>query len=82
MGLPGHLQPREPGKGRGPFGEKGFRAGLIGCAALVAIGLLMMLLGGEDTRSVGISLLVLGAFGLVVGGAGLLLERFLEQRRS
>jgi hypothetical protein len=80
MGLPRHLPPGDSGSGRGPFGEKAFRAALAGCAVLVAVGVLMMVVGGESTRSVGTSFVVLGGLGLVTSGAGLLAERLLGRR--
>jgi hypothetical protein len=75
MGLPRHLPPGDSGAGHGPFGEKAFHGALIGCVVLVVIGAVMMLLGGEAARAVGITFIVLGVLGLVTGGAGLLVER-------
>jgi hypothetical protein len=80
MALPRHLPPCGSGSGHGPFGEKAFRAALAGCVVLVAIGLAMMAFGGDATSAVGTSFIVLGALGLVTGGAGLLTERLLGRR--
>jgi hypothetical protein len=78
MGPPRQLPPSS--SGHGPFGLKAFRRALVGCVALIAIGLLMALLGGEAARSAGISLVVLAAVGLVTAAAGLLAERVLGRR--
>jgi protein-S-isoprenylcysteine O-methyltransferase Ste14 len=80
MGPPRHLGQGDSGSGRGPFGEKAFRAALAGCVVLVALGVLMMIVAGGATRSVGTSFVVLGGFGLLTGGAGLLAERLLGRR--
>jgi predicted lysophospholipase L1 biosynthesis ABC-type transport system permease subunit len=69
------------GPGHGPFGEKGFHGALIGCGVLVAVGSLMLLVGGQAVSSVGASLLVLGVLGLATGAVGLLAERHLQRRR-
>jgi hypothetical protein len=69
-----------PSRGHGPFGDRAFKGALLGCVALVGIGLLMVLLGGEAPKSVGTAFLVLGVLGLAVGGAGLLAERLLQRR--
>jgi len=79
MGLPRHLPDGGRASGRGPFGEKAFRGALVGCGVLLAAGLITVL-SGEGARSVGASLLVLGALGLTTGGAGLLAERLLGRR--
>lgn len=80
MVLPGQPPPGMSGSRHGPFGEKAFHGALIGCGALVIIGLLMVVLGGQAVTSVGTSFLVLGVLGLVTGAAGLLAERHLERR--
>jgi hypothetical protein len=80
MGLPRHIPRGRPSRGHGPFGDRAFKGALIGCVVLVAIGLLMMLLGGESAKAVGTAFLVLGVLGLTVGGAGLLAERLLQRR--
>jgi hypothetical protein len=80
VGLPRHLPPGDSGSGHGPFGEKAFKAALIGCAVLLAVGLLMVAIGGEAARSVGASFLVLATLGLLSAGAGLLVERMLGRR--
>jgi hypothetical protein len=79
MGLPRHIPPGASSSGRGPFGEKAFRGALIGCVALVLVGALMVLLGG-DAAAVGTAFIVLGVLGLVSGGAGLLAEHLLRRR--
>jgi hypothetical protein len=68
------------GPGHGPFGEKAFKGALIGCVVIVIVGALMVLVGGEAPRSVGVSFLVLGVLGLVTGGGGLVAERVLARR--
>jgi hypothetical protein len=80
MGLPRHLPRESSGSGHGPFGDAAFKGALIGCVVLVIVGLLMMFLGGEASRSVGTAFLVLGVLGLVVGALGLLAERVLQRR--
>jgi hypothetical protein len=80
VGLPRHLPPDGSGSGHGPFGDKAFKAALIGCVVLVIAGVLMVILGGQAPRSVGASFLVLGVLGLVTGGGGLLAERLLGRR--
>jgi hypothetical protein len=80
MGLPRQLPSSDSGSGHGPFGEKAFRRALIGCVVLPILGLAMVLLGSGAPRSVGISLIVLGAVGLVTSAAGLLTERFVGRR--
>jgi hypothetical protein len=77
MGLPRQLGPSDPGSGHGPFGQTAFRCALLGCVALIAIGLLMVLLGGDAPKAAGASLLALGGLGLLTSGVGLLLERVL-----
>jgi hypothetical protein len=77
---PPPLPPGRSPTGHGPFGEKAFRGALVGCGALVVIGLGMMLAGGEAVVSVGTSFVVLGALGLAIGGGGLLAERLLGRR--
>jgi hypothetical protein len=79
MGLPRHLGPGDSGSGHGPFGEKAFKGALIGCVVLVAIGAVMVLVGGDAPASVGTAFIVLGVLGLVTGGAGLLAERLLHR---
>ena len=69
------------GSGHGPFGEKAFRAALVGCGGLLIVGLLMVLVGGSAVRSVGTSFLVLSVLGLVTGGGGLLVESRIQRRR-
>jgi hypothetical protein len=68
------------GPGHGPFGDKAFKGALIGCVVVVIVGFLMVLVGGQAVRSVGVSFLVLGVLGLVTGGGGLLAERVLGRR--
>jgi hypothetical protein len=80
MGLPRHLPPGDSGSGHGPFGEKAFKAALIGCVVVVLVGSLMLLLGGGAVKSVGTSLTVLGGLGLLTSAAGLLTERLLGRR--
>jgi hypothetical protein len=80
MGLPRHMPRGRPPRGHGPFGDRAFKGALIGCVVLVAIGLLMILVGGHSTEAVGTAFLVLGVLGLAVGGAGLLAERLLQRR--
>ena len=63
MSLPRHLGPPDPGSGRGPFGEKGFRGALIGCAVLVVAGLPLVVATGGTPRSIGTVLLALGVLG-------------------
>jgi hypothetical protein len=77
MGLPRQLPPSDSGSGHGPFGAKAFRGAVVGCAAVVIIGLLMVLLGGDAPRSVGVSLIVLALVALGTAAAGLLAERLL-----
>ena len=71
--------PRRPGPGRGPFGEKAFNGALIACAVLV-VGGLAMLGGGETMANVGLMFVSLGGLGLVTGGFVLLVERRIERR--
>jgi hypothetical protein len=80
VGLPRHLPSGDSGSGHGPFGEKAFKAALVGCVVLVVIGVLMVAVGGAATRSVGASFIVLAVLGLVTAGAGLLAERMLGRR--
>jgi hypothetical protein len=80
MGLPRHVPPAAPGSGHGPFGDKAFKGALIGCVLLVALGLPMVLTGGEVATPLGTSFLVLGLLGLVIGGAGLIAERVARRR--
>jgi hypothetical protein len=80
MGLPRQFPPADSGSGHGPFGDKAFKAALIGCVVLVVLGLMLTLLGGGAASSVGTSFIVLGALGLVISGAGLLVERLLGRR--
>jgi hypothetical protein len=80
MGLPRHLPSGDSGSGHGPFGEKAFKAALIGCVVLLIVGGAMVGLGGDASRSVGVSFVVLGALGLVTAGAGLLAERLLGRQ--
>jgi len=80
VGLPRHLPPGNSRSGYGPFGEKAFKAALVGCVVVIAVGLLMVLLGGDAPRSVGASFVVLGVLGLVTASAGLLAERLLKRR--
>lgn len=47
-------------RGRGPFGEKGFRLGLAGCCVLVVVSPVLLAVGGKTVRSVATSLLVVG----------------------
>jgi hypothetical protein len=80
VGLPRHLPSGDSRSGHGPFGEKAFKAALIGCVMLVVIGSFMVALGGDAPRSVGASFIVLATLGLVSAGAGLLAERMLGRR--
>jgi hypothetical protein len=80
VGLPRHLPPGDSGSGHGPFGEKAFKAALVGCVVLLATGLLMVGLGGDAASSVGVSFIVVATLGLVTAGAGLLAERLLGRR--
>jgi hypothetical protein len=81
VGLPRQMPPDSSGgPGHGPFGEKAFKGALIGCVVVVIVGFLMVLVGGQALRSVGVSFLVLGVLGLVTGGGGLLAERVLGRR--
>jgi hypothetical protein len=80
MVLPGQPPPGRPRSG--PLGERAFRGALVGCVALVVLGLLMALLGGGTVASVGVSCLVLGILGLTTSAAGLLLERRVHRRRA
>jgi hypothetical protein len=79
MGLPRHLGASESGSGHGPFGQKAFKAALIGCAALLVVGLVLLLFAGGALRDVGASFLALGILGLTTAGGGLLLERVLQR---
>ena len=74
--------PPDPPPGHGPFGDAAFRGALVFCVVLVAIGLAMMLSGGEDVAGVGTALLVLAGVGLLTGGAGLALERLAKRRQE
>jgi len=80
VGLPRHLPSGDSGSGHGPFGEKAFKAALVGCVVLLATGLLMVRLGGDAASSVGLSFIVVAALGLVTAAAGLLAERLLGRR--
>ncbi len=84
MGLPGQPPPSGRGSGRspghGPFGDRAFRATLWFCAVLVVGAPVLLLVGGPGARAVGTVLLVLGALGLLTGGAGLLVERRILRR--
>jgi hypothetical protein len=80
MGLPRHLPSGDSGSGHGPFGEKAFKAALVGCVVLLVAGALMVGLGGDAPRSVGASFIVLATVGLITAGAGLLVERLLGRR--
>jgi hypothetical protein len=60
---------------QGPFGDRPFRFALRGCGLLVGLGAALILLTGGAIESVGVSLVVLGALGGLIGGGGLLLER-------
>lgn len=80
MALPRHLGSGGSGSGRGPFGEKAFKGALIGCGALVVIGLLLVLLGGAASTALGASFLALGVLGLLTAAAGLVAERMLGRR--
>jgi drug/metabolite transporter (DMT)-like permease len=75
------LPPPPPSGGHGPFGDKAFKSALVGCAALIVAGL-VMLGGGDATADVGTAFVVLGALGLVMGGLGLLVERRIERRHA
>jgi hypothetical protein len=78
--MPRQLPSGQSGSGHGPFCDKAFKGALIGCGALLIVGLIMVLLGGDAAGAVGASFLVLGTLGLVVGGAGLLAERVSKRR--
>jgi hypothetical protein len=80
VGLPRHAGAGDSGSGYGPFGRKAFRGALVGCVVVVAVGLSMVLLGGDGPRAVGVAFVVLGVLGLATGGAGLLAERLLQRR--
>jgi hypothetical protein len=80
MGLPRQVPPGGSGSGHGPFGEKAFKGALLGCAVILVIGVLMVLLGGDAPRSVGASFIVLALLGLGSAAAGLLAERLLGRR--
>jgi drug/metabolite transporter (DMT)-like permease len=80
MGLPRQLPPSGSGSGRGPFGEKAFRGALLGCAVVLLVGVLMVLLGGDAPKSVGAAFIVLALVGLATAAAGLLVERLLGRR--
>jgi hypothetical protein len=80
MGLPRHLGSGTSGSGHGPFGEKAFKGALIGCGALVVIGLLLVLFGGAAATALGASFLALGTVGPLTAAAGLLLERRLRRQ--
>lgn len=82
MGLPRQLPPHGSPAGKGSFGEKAFNGALIGCGVVIGLGVLMMLVGGDDTASVGTAFVVLGLVGLVTGGVGPLLERLVQRRSS
>src|SRR5204862_2352568 len=73
------LPPPSSGARHGPFGEKAFKAALIGCVVLI-FGGFAMLGGGEDVAGIGTAFLVLGTLGLTTSGLGLLLERPIEHR--
>lgn len=75
MGLPGHIPHGGSGHGHGPFGAKAFRAALIGCAVLIAIGVVMLAAGGDAVRGAGVALVVLCGVGLLTVGGLLLAER-------
>jgi hypothetical protein len=79
MGLPRHSPSAGSGSGHGPFGEKAFKGALAGCVALIVIGALMLLIGGDSMSAVGTSLIVLAAVGLLTAGAGALAERLLNR---
>jgi hypothetical protein len=64
----------------GPFGDSGFKAGVIGSAVLVIAGLALTLLTRSDVQSLGASFLALGILGLSTAGAGLLAERVVKRR--
>jgi hypothetical protein len=74
------MPPDSSGPGHGPFGEKAFKGALIGCVVIVIVGVVMVLIGGQAPRSVGVSFLVLGVLGLVTGGGGLVAERVLARQ--
>ena len=79
MGLQGHFPRGGANPGHGPFGEKAFKGALIGCAVLIAAGVVMLAAGGDDVRGAGIALIVVCGVGLLTGGAGLLAERLLRR---
>jgi drug/metabolite transporter (DMT)-like permease len=75
------LPPPSPRGRHGPFGEKAFKAALVGCVILIVAGF-AMLGGGDAVASVGTAFLVLGTLGLATSGLGLLAERRIERRDS
>lgn len=66
----------------GPFGSHGFKAGVVGCAVLVAAGFALALLARSDVQSLGASFLALGILGLLAAGGGLLAERGAGRRTT
>jgi hypothetical protein len=63
-----------------PFGDSGFKAGVISSAVLVIAGLALTLLTRSDLQSASASFLALGILGLSTAGAGLLAERVGKRR--
>jgi hypothetical protein len=80
VGLPRQLPPSGPGSGRGPFGERAFKAALVGCVVLLVLGAVMVLLASGGLRAVGTSFIALGAVGLITSAAGALAERLLHRQ--
>ena len=75
------LPPADHGSGEGPYGEKAFKAALIGCVVPAHQGL-MVRARRRASRSVAASLVVLTTLGLVSAGAGRLAERVLGAASS
>jgi hypothetical protein len=81
MALPPQLRSGGPGAepGHGPFGDKAFKAALIGCVVLIVAGVAMLASGSDAVRGVGTAFIVLCGVCLLTAGAGLLAERLLKR---